>query len=70
MGSIDTTDYDKRVLAYNSLEYNLNNKQFCELFPEDVANIKVGSFSICMCHVCATVKYVFTGRAQQTSGYE
>ncbi|KAK4880549.1 hypothetical protein RN001_008695 [Aquatica leii] len=40
MGSIDTTDYDKRALAFNSLEFNLRNRQFCELFPDSVVQIQ------------------------------
>ncbi|XP_060526940.1 ubiquitin-conjugating enzyme E2 J2 [Cylas formicarius] len=34
LGSIETSDYDKRQLAYQSLEFNLRNTQFCELFPD------------------------------------
>ncbi|XP_033221994.1 ubiquitin-conjugating enzyme E2 J2-like [Belonocnema kinseyi] len=41
LGSITTTDYEKRHLAAQSLEYNLRDKIFCELFPETVAAIKV-----------------------------
>lgn len=40
LGSIDSTDYDKRQLAYQSLQFNLQNKQFCELFPETVESIQ------------------------------
>ncbi|XP_019873594.1 ubiquitin-conjugating enzyme E2 J2 isoform X2 [Aethina tumida] len=40
LGSIDTTDYDKRQFAYQSLEFNLKDKQFCELFPETVTAIQ------------------------------
>lgn len=36
LGSINTTDYEKRQLAMQSLEYNLKDKLFCELFPETV----------------------------------
>lgn len=36
LGSINTTDYEKRQLAAQSLEYNLRDKMFCELFPETV----------------------------------
>jgi len=36
LGSIETSDYDKRQFAYRSLELNLKNNQFCELFPETV----------------------------------
>ncbi|ENN80907.1 ubiquitin-conjugating enzyme E2 J2 [Dendroctonus ponderosae] len=41
LGSIETSDYDKRQLAYQSLEYNLKNAHFIELFPETVEEIKV-----------------------------
>ncbi|RWS05793.1 ubiquitin-conjugating enzyme E2 J2-like protein [Dinothrombium tinctorium] len=37
MGSIETSDYEKRVLALRSWSFNLKNKTFCELFP-DIAN--------------------------------
>jgi ubiquitin-conjugating enzyme E2 J2 len=36
LGSINTTDYEKAQLAAQSLEYNLKDKMFCELFPETV----------------------------------
>lgn len=41
MGSIETTDYDKRQFAFQSLEFNLRDKQFCDLFPEVVTTIQV-----------------------------
>lgn len=37
LGSITTTDYEKKHLAAQSLEYNLKDKLFCELFPETVS---------------------------------
>ncbi|XP_011158987.1 ubiquitin-conjugating enzyme E2 J2 [Solenopsis invicta] len=40
LGSINTTDYEKRQLAWQSLEYNLRDKMFCELFPETVETIR------------------------------
>lgn len=40
LGSITTTDYEKKHLAAQSLEYNLKDKIFCELFPETVSDIK------------------------------
>lgn len=40
LGSINTTDYEKRQLAAQSLEYNLRDKMFCELFPETVETIR------------------------------
>lgn len=40
LGSIDTTDFDKRQLAYRSLDFNLNSNVFCELFPEIVEKIQ------------------------------
>lgn len=40
-GSIETTDFDKRRYAYQSLEFNLKDKQFCDLFPDTVAIIQV-----------------------------
>lgn len=41
LGSINTTDYEKRQLAAQSLECNLKDKMFCELFPETVETIKL-----------------------------
>lgn len=40
LGSIVTSDYQKRCLAAESLEINLKNKMFCELFPEYVEEIE------------------------------
>ncbi|XP_050412371.1 ubiquitin-conjugating enzyme E2 J2 [Patella vulgata] len=34
LGSIETSDYTKRQLASQSGPFNLNNKTFCELFPD------------------------------------
>lgn len=39
MGSITTSDYEKRVLAKQSLDFNLSNRLFNELFPDIVAEI-------------------------------
>lgn len=40
LGSIETSDYEKKQLAMQSLEFNLRNKVFCELFPDTVTSIK------------------------------
>nr|QBH73234.1 ubiquitin-conjugating enzyme E2 j2 [Thermobia domestica] len=40
LGSIETSDYEKRQFAALSLEYNLKDKIFCELFPDLVDIIK------------------------------
>lgn len=40
LGSIESTDYDKRQFAYQSLEFNLRNKTFSDLFPEAVASMQ------------------------------
>ncbi|CAG2119675.1 unnamed protein product, partial [Medioppia subpectinata] len=40
MGSIETTDYEKKRLAQQSLEFNLKNKIFVELFPDLVEEMK------------------------------
>lgn len=34
MGSIEMTDYERRQLAAQSLEANVRDENFCELFPE------------------------------------
>jgi len=40
LGSLETSDYTKRQLALQSLEFNLQNKIFVELFPELCAEIR------------------------------
>lgn len=40
LGSIESSEYEKRQLAAQSLEFNLKDKTFCELFPDLVASIK------------------------------
>eukprot|EP01137_Pigoraptor_chileana_P025163 Opistho-2@94222 len=40
LGSVKTTDAQKRELARKSLEFNLKNATFCDLFPELVDKIK------------------------------
>lgn len=40
LGSIETSEYQKRCLAAESLEINIKNKMFCELFPEYVEEIE------------------------------
>lgn len=34
MGSIEMTDYERRLLAAQSLESNVQDENFCELFPD------------------------------------
>lgn len=40
LGSIETSDFEKRQFAWNSGEFNLRNKVFCELFPDVVKEVK------------------------------
>lgn len=40
MGSIETSDYEKKVLAKQSLDVNLSNKTFIDLFPDLVNEIR------------------------------
>jgi len=40
MGSIETSDYEKKLLAQQSWEFNLKNKTFRDLFPDVVEEIK------------------------------
>lgn len=40
LGSCESTTNEKRRLAMNSMEFNLKNEMFCELFPELVVEIK------------------------------
>ncbi|XP_011499227.1 PREDICTED: ubiquitin-conjugating enzyme E2 J2-like [Ceratosolen solmsi marchali] len=40
LGAINTPDYEKKIYAAQSLEYNLKDKWFCELFPDTVVTIK------------------------------
>ncbi|KAB7495162.1 Ubiquitin-conjugating enzyme E2 J2 [Armadillidium nasatum] len=39
-GSIESSEFEKRDLAVQSLTFNLKNKTFCELFPKTVEEIK------------------------------
>ncbi|XP_058792507.1 ubiquitin-conjugating enzyme E2 J2-like [Phymastichus coffea] len=40
LGAINTPDWEKKLFAAQSLEYNLRDKLFCELFPDTVQTIK------------------------------
>lgn len=40
LGSVETSESTKRQLASQSGQFNLNNKTFCELFPEVAEKIK------------------------------
>nr|QBH73219.1 ubiquitin-conjugating enzyme E2 j2 [Brunneria borealis] len=40
LGSIESSEYEKRQLAAQSLEFNLRDRVFCELFPDLVTSIK------------------------------
>jgi phage-related protein len=40
LGSCESTTYEKKKLAINSLDFNLKNETFTELFPELVIEIK------------------------------
>ncbi|KAG5681902.1 hypothetical protein PVAND_011307 [Polypedilum vanderplanki] len=40
LGSCESTTYEKKKLAINSLEFNLKNETFNELFPDLVTEIK------------------------------
>jgi ubiquitin-conjugating enzyme E2 J2 len=44
MGSIETSDYEKKLLAQQSWEFNLKNKIFRDLFP-DVVEVCIHSFN-------------------------
>jgi len=40
LGSIESTELEKRSFAYKSIEYNLKDKFVLDLFPEDVLEMK------------------------------
>ncbi|XP_067006170.1 ubiquitin-conjugating enzyme E2 J2 isoform X2 [Anabrus simplex] len=40
LGSIESSEFEKRQFASQSLEFNLKDKTFCELFPDLVDSIK------------------------------
>ncbi len=40
MGSVETTIAEKRKLARESLEFNLKDRMFCELFPALAAEVR------------------------------
>lgn len=44
-GSLDTTDEQKQKLAKESLRFNLEDKVFCELFPEIVCEVREKLFA-------------------------
>lgn len=41
VGSINTSEYDKKQFAIRSWDFNLNDKTFCRLFPNLVEDIKL-----------------------------
>ncbi|GAB6019819.1 hypothetical protein CHUAL_001360 [Chamberlinius hualienensis] len=41
LGSIETSDYEKNQFAWNSLDFNLKDKIFRELFPDVVKEIEL-----------------------------
>ncbi|XP_067124120.1 ubiquitin-conjugating enzyme E2 J2 [Centruroides vittatus] len=43
LGSIETSDFEKRQLALQSLDFNLKDPTFCEMFPEVVEEIKTSA---------------------------
>ncbi|KAH3827039.1 ubiquitin-conjugating enzyme E2 J2-like [Dreissena polymorpha] len=40
LGSLETSDYTKRQLAAQSSSFNLSDKVFCDLFPEEAEKIR------------------------------
>lgn len=40
LGSLETSDYTKRQLAAQSKQFNLQNKTYCDLFPDIVEGIR------------------------------
>lgn len=40
LGSLSTSDDEKRVLARRSRAFNLSNKQFVEIFPELTSSLR------------------------------
>lgn len=40
LGSIETSDFEKKQFAFTSGEFNIKDKIFCELFPDIVKEIK------------------------------
>jgi ubiquitin-conjugating enzyme E2 J2 len=40
LGSLTTTETEKRLLARRSRDFNLADKQFCEIFPEMASALK------------------------------
>ncbi|XP_054272204.1 ubiquitin-conjugating enzyme E2 J2 [Macrosteles quadrilineatus] len=40
LGSIEASDYERKNLAIQSLSHNLNNQQFCDLFPDLVETMR------------------------------
>jgi len=49
MGSIEMTDYERRQLAAQSLETNIRDENFCELFPE-LTTVKIAIMLLGLFH--------------------
>lgn len=46
LGSLETSDIEKQQLAHRSLEFNINDSVFCELFP-DLATVSIFNLEFC-----------------------
>ena len=54
VGSITTSEYDKKQFAIRSWDFNLNDKTFCRLFP-NLVEVCMYVY-VCMCmYVCVCV---------------
>lgn len=40
LGSLNTTDHEKRIFAHKSRDFNLKDKVFCELFEELASKLR------------------------------
>jgi len=64
MGSIEMTDYERRQFAAQSLESNVRDENFCELFPEltmvIIANMPLGLVLQALVLKYTLLKYIHT----------
>jgi len=67
LGSLETSDYTKRQLALQSLEFNLQNKIFLELFPDLCDDIREKLQDLQTGVATATSSGLFTSSSSSSS---
>lgn len=59
MGSIEMTDYERRQLAAQSLESNIRDENFCELFP-DLTMVTFVNVSLLCYYFCCKFLFIIS----------